>query len=56
LAFENNISTKIKLRDLQLSGDYQHIASLFNSIEPGSTTVEALEDEDRQIPQNLHSP
>ncbi|MEH6993513.1 GNAT family N-acetyltransferase [Neobacillus drentensis] len=51
MAFENNVSTKIKLRDLQLPVDYKHIAMLFNSIEPGTTTVEALEDEDRHIPQ-----
>lgn len=51
MAFESNISTKIMLRDLQLPEDYKHIAVLFNSIEPGSTTVEALEDEDRHIPQ-----
>ncbi|MEC1524157.1 GNAT family N-acetyltransferase [Neobacillus niacini] len=47
----NHISTKIKLRDLQLPEDYKHIAQLFNSIQPGSATVEALEEEDRHIPQ-----
>lgn len=46
----NNISTKVKLRELRLPEDYTHIAKLFNSIEPGSTTVEALENEDRHIP------
>ncbi|MEH7176977.1 GNAT family N-acetyltransferase [Neobacillus vireti] len=51
MAFESNLSTKIRLRNLQLPEDYQHIATLFNSIEPGSATVEALEDEDRHIPQ-----
>jgi hypothetical protein len=51
VAFESNISKKIMLRDLQLREDYKHIAVLLNSIEPGSTTVEALKDEDRHIPQ-----
>jgi GNAT superfamily N-acetyltransferase len=51
VVFNSNKSTKVRLRDLQLPVDYKHIAVLFNSIEPGSTTVEALEDEDRHIPQ-----
>lgn len=46
----NNISTKVKLRELRLPEDYAHIAKLFNSIEPSSTTLEALENEDRHIP------
>jgi GNAT superfamily N-acetyltransferase len=51
VVFNSNISTIIRLRDLQLPEDYKHIALLFNSIEPGSTTLESLEDEDRHIPQ-----
>jgi GNAT superfamily N-acetyltransferase len=50
VVFNSNISTKVKLRDLRLPEDYPLIANLFNSIEPGSTTVEALENEDRHIP------
>lgn len=44
-------NTKVRLRDLRLPEDYVHLAHLFNTIEPGSTTAEALEDEDRHIPQ-----
>lgn len=51
MVFNSNLSTQVRLRDLQLPEDYKHVAVLFNSIEPGSVTVEALEDEDRQIPQ-----
>ena len=50
MVFNNNISTKAKLRELRLPEDYAHIAKLFNSIEPGSTTLEGLENEDRHIP------
>jgi GNAT superfamily N-acetyltransferase len=46
----DNISTKVKLRNLTLPEDYAHIARLINSIEPGSTTIEALENEDQHIP------
>lgn len=45
-----NSSTEIKIRDLNLPEDYLQMAVLFNLIEPGSTTVEALEKEDLQIP------
>jgi hypothetical protein len=40
VAFDSNISTKIRLRDLQLPEDYKYIAMLYNSIEPDSTTEE----------------
>ena len=46
----DNISTKVKLRDLTLPEDYAHIARLINSIEPGSTTIEDLEHEEQHIP------
>jgi hypothetical protein len=42
VSFESNISRKVRIRDLQLPEDYAHIAKLFNSIEPDSSTVEAL--------------
>lgn len=45
------ITNKVRLRDLKLPDDYIRIAQLFNSIEPGSATFEALEEEDRRIPQ-----
>ncbi|MFP7300326.1 GNAT family N-acetyltransferase [Neobacillus niacini] len=51
MAVNNNASTKVRLRELQVPEDYKHLAQLFNSIEPGSLTVEALREEDRHIPQ-----
>jgi hypothetical protein len=48
--FNHHISTTVTLRDLRLPEDYTLIANLFNSIEPESTTLEALENEDRHIP------
>jgi GNAT superfamily N-acetyltransferase len=50
VSFESNLSTKVRIRDLQLPEDYAHIAKLFNSIEPDSSTVEALVNEDQLIP------
>jgi GNAT superfamily N-acetyltransferase len=39
-----------KLRDIKIPEDYEKLAELMNLIEPESTTAQALEEEDRQIP------
>lgn len=39
-----------RLREIRIPEDYEQIAQLFNLIEPGSTTAQALAEEDQQIP------
>ena len=46
----NHSSEKANLRDIKVPEDYCRLAELFNLIEPGSTTVEALKEEDSHIP------
>ncbi|WP_409300552.1 GNAT family N-acetyltransferase [Peribacillus sp. SCS-155] len=41
---------KARLRDIKIPEDYEHIADLFNMIEPGSATAQSLEAEDKQMP------
>lgn len=43
-------SSDIKLRDMKVPDDYERLATLLNMIDPGSTTAQSLEEEDRQIP------
>lgn len=43
-------SKNISLREVRVPEDYNQLAVLFNRIEPGSTTVEALMEEDAHIP------
>ncbi|HWL24695.1 MAG TPA: GNAT family N-acetyltransferase [Ureibacillus sp.] len=42
--------TSIHLREMKVPNDYEQVANLLNIIEPGSTTVESLKEEDSQIP------
>ncbi|NKE07779.1 MULTISPECIES: GNAT family N-acetyltransferase [Mesobacillus] len=43
-------SSEIKLRDMKVPEDYEQLTSLLNMIDPGSTTAQSIEEEDRQIP------
>jgi GNAT superfamily N-acetyltransferase len=47
---DHHVTEIVKLRDIKIPEDYEGIASLLNLIEPGSTTAESLEEEDKQIP------
>ena len=46
---ENSIQT-IKLREVSVPEDYAQMEALFNLIEPGSTTIASLEEEDSHVP------
>lgn len=48
--FVNKVPGIAKLREIKIPEDYEKLAELLNLIEPGSTTAQALEEEDRQIP------
>ncbi|WP_172971140.1 GNAT family N-acetyltransferase [Bacillus sp. THAF10] len=47
---ESSKPCHIKLRDIRIPEDYEHIATLLNMVEPGSTTAQTLAEEDSQIP------
>jgi GNAT superfamily N-acetyltransferase len=44
------VPTIFKLREMKVPDDYEQLAILLNLIEPGTTTAQSLEEEDRQIP------
>lgn len=46
----SEISTLRSLRDIKIPEDYQELANLLNLIDPGSTSAQALEEEDQQMP------
>lgn len=46
----SGITTGVKLRDISIPGDYENVAVFLNLIEPGSTTAQSLEEEDKQMP------
>jgi GNAT superfamily N-acetyltransferase len=46
----SEVCTIARLREIRIPEDYVQMANLFNLIEPGSTTVKSLEEEDKQMP------
>jgi GNAT superfamily N-acetyltransferase len=50
----SEICTIAKLREIKIPEDYEQLAQLFNLIEPNSTTIQSLEEEDRQMPTTSH--